>query len=154
LWLLVVFTQSVSALHELPQLVPLQKYGEQLDVVAAEHVPAPLQNAVGVNVVPLQDEAAQVTLVEACWQEPAPLHAPVLPQVPLAGQPMCGSATLLGTLLQTPALPLMLQALQVGQLALPQQTPSTQKPLVHSWPVKQATPFDLNGRQLPAGPVQ
>jgi len=25
LWLLVVFTQSVSALHELPQVVPLQK---------------------------------------------------------------------------------------------------------------------------------
>jgi len=25
LWLLVVFTQSVSAVHELPQVVPLQK---------------------------------------------------------------------------------------------------------------------------------
>jgi len=122
--------------------------------VAVEHVPAPLQNAVGVKVVPLQDEAAQVTLVEACWQEPLPLQAPVLPQVPFAGHPLCGSATLLGTLLQTPALPLTLQALQVGQLALPQQTPSTQNVLVHSWPVRQATPFDFKRRQLPAGPVQ
>jgi hypothetical protein len=105
-------------------------------------------------VVPLQADAAQVTLVPASWQEPPPLHAPVLPQVPFDGQPLCGSATLLGTLVQTPALPLMLQALQVGQLALPQQTPSTQKPLVHSTAVRQATPFDLCSRQLPFGPVQ
>src|SRR3954468_10108511 len=109
----------------------------------AEHAPAPLQNAVGVNVVPLQDEAAQVTLVAACWQEPPPLQAPVLPQVPLAGQALCGSAAVLGTLVQAPALPLMLHALQVGHRALPQQTPSTQKPLVHSSAVRQATPFDL-----------
>jgi hypothetical protein len=122
--------------------------------VAVEHDPAPLQKAVGVKVVPLQDEGAQVTLVDACWQAPPPLQAPVLPQVPFAGHPLCGSATLLGTLLQTPALPLMLHALQVGQLALPQQTPSTQKPLVHSRAVRQATPFDLCIRQLPFGPVQ
>ena len=122
--------------------------------MAAAHDPAPLQKAVGVNVVPLQDDGAQVTLVAACWQAPPPLQAPVLPQVPLAGHPLCGSATLLGTLVQAPALPLMLQTLQAGQLALPQQTPSTQKPLVHSSAVRQATPFDLRSRQLPFGPVQ
>jgi hypothetical protein len=122
--------------------------------VAAAHEPAPLQNAVEVNVVPLQDAAPQVTLVAACWQAPPPLQAPVLPQVPFAGQPLCGSATLTGTLVQVPALPLMLQALQVAQLELPQQTPSTQKVLLHSWAVRQATPFALVSRQLPAGPVQ
>jgi hypothetical protein len=105
-------------------------------------------------VLPLHEGPLHITLVGCCWQAPLPLQAPVLPQVPLAGQALCGSATLSGTLVQTPALPLMLQALQVGQLALPQQTPSTQKPLVHSTAVRQATPFDLCSRQLPFGPVQ
>ena len=122
--------------------------------MAAAHDPAPLQKAVGVNVVPLQDDGAQVTLVAACWQAPPPLQAPVLPQVPLAVQRPCGSATVLATLAQAPRLPATLQAWQSGQLALPQQTPSTQLPLLHSWLERQATPVDLTGRQLPLVPVQ
>jgi alpha-D-ribose 1-methylphosphonate 5-triphosphate synthase subunit PhnH len=127
-----VFTQSLSALHELPQLDPLQRYGEQLDVEGAEQAPAPLQNATGVKVVPLQDADPQVTLVPAWVQAPAPLQVPVFPQVPLALQRACGSVTVLATLAQVPALPVTLHAWQVGQLAVPQQTPSTQFPLPHS----------------------
>ena len=91
-----------------------------------------MQNATGVKVVPLQEAAAQVTLVPACVQAPAPLQVPVLPQVPLAPQRACGSVTVLATLAQVPGLLPTLQAMQVPQLAVLQQTPSTQFPLPHS----------------------
>jgi hypothetical protein len=87
-------------------------------------------------------------------QAPLPLQVPVLPQVPLAAQRPCGSLAVLARLAQAPALPVTLQAWQVGQLALLQQTPSTQFPLPHSWFDRQATPGDLTGRQLPLVPVQ
>jgi len=119
-------------------------------LLGVEQLPAPLQNATGVNVEPLQEADPQVTLVEAWVQAPAPLQVPVLPQVPLAAQRPCGSLTALATLAQVPALPATLQAWQVPQLAVPQQTPSTQKPLPHSWLARQATPLLLTGRQLPA----
>ena len=147
-------THWVSPLHALLQLVPPQTYGAQLAVVGVEQVPLPEQKAVGVKVVPLHDAAAQLTLVAACVQAPPPLQVPVLPQVPLAPQRACGSVTVLATLAQVPALAVMLQAWQVGQLALPQQTPSTQFPLPHSWLEKQATPVALTGRQAPPVLVQ
>jgi hypothetical protein len=125
-------THWVSLLHALLQLVPPQMYGAQLAFVGVEQVPLPEQNAVGVKVVPLHEAAAQLTLVAACVQAPAPLQLPVLPQVPLALQRPCGSVTVLATLAQVPALPVTLHAWQVGQLAVPQQTPSTQFPLPHS----------------------
>ena len=147
-------THWLSPLHELLQLVPPQMYGAQLAVVGVEQVPLPLQNAVGVKVVPLHDAAAQLTLVVACVQAPLPLQVPVFPQVPLAPQRACGSVTVLATLAQVPALPETLHAWQVGQLAVAQQTPSTQFPLLHSWLEKQATPLALTERQAPPVPVQ
>jgi len=113
-----------------------------------------LQNATGVKVVPLQAAGAQVTLVPACVQAPLPLQVPVLPQVVPVAQRPCGSVTVLATLVQVPGLPLTLQDWQVPQLAVLQQTPSTQFPVPHSWFDEQATPFDLTGRQLPLVPVQ
>ena len=147
-------THWVSALHELAQLVPLQMYGAQLAVVGGEQVPLPEQNALGVKVMPLHDAAAQLTPIPIWAQAPPPLQVPVLPQVPLAAQRPCGSVTALATLAQVPALPVMLQAWQVGQLAVPQQTPSTQLPLPHSWLERQATPLALTERQAPPVPVQ
>jgi hypothetical protein len=147
-------THWVSVLHMLLQLVPLQTYGAQLAVLGVEQVPLPEQNALGVKVVPLQEAAPQPTLVAVCVQAPPPLQVPVLPQVPLAAQRLCGSVTVLATLAQVPALPVMLQAWQVGQLTVPQQTPSTQFPLSHSWLDRQATPPALTGRQDPPVPVQ
>jgi len=147
-------THWVSLLHELPQVVPLQTYGAQLALLGVEQVPLPEQNEVGVKVPALQVAAAQLTPVDICVQAPAPLQVPVLPQVPLAPQRACGSVTVLATLAQAPALPVTLQDWQVGQLALPQQTPSTQFPLPHSWLEKQATPIALTGRQDPPLPVQ
>jgi hypothetical protein len=147
-------THWASLLHELVQLVPPQMYGAQLAVVGVEQVPLPEQNAVGVKVVPLPDAVAQLTLAAAWVQAPLPLQTPVLPQVPLPPQRLCGSATVFATLAQVPALPVTLQAWQVGQLAVPQQTPSTQFPLPHSWLEKQATPVAFTGRQAPPVPVQ
>jgi len=144
----------VSTLQVLPQVEPLQRYGEQLDVTGVEQLPAPEQNAVAVKVLPLQEAAAQLTEVEAWVQAPAPLQVPVFPQVPLAEQRLCGSLMFTGTLAHTPALPETLQAWQVGQLEVPQQTPSTQNPVPHSWLERQATPLLLTGRQLPLVPVQ
>ena len=141
-------------MHELLQLVLPQMYGAQLEVVAAEQVPLPEQNAVGVKVVPLQDAKAQLTLLAAWVQAPLPLQVPMLPQVVPAAQRPCGSVAVLARLAQPPALPVTLHAWQVGQLALPQQTPSTQFPLPHSWLEKQATPIALTGRQAPPVPVQ
>ena len=114
----------------------------------------PEQNEVGVKVLPLQVADAQLTLVGCCWQSPAPVQRPVLPQVPFAEHLPCGSATLAPTMVQVPALPVTLQERQVPQLGLPQQTPSTQLALPHSWLERQATPSDLTGRQAPAAPVQ
>ena len=74
----------MSTLQVMLQLVPLQTYGAQLEVAAAEQLPPPEQNAVGVKVLPVQDAAAQLTVVGCCWQAPLPLQVPVLPQVPLA----------------------------------------------------------------------
>ena len=86
--------------------------------------------------------------VDACAQAPAPLQNPVLPQGGLAAQ-FGGSATPFGTLLQVP-LPLRLHDWQAGQLAVLQQTPSTQLPLAHSFPPPQAAPFAFLDAQLPA----
>jgi len=125
-----------------------------LTVAGVTQVPFPEQNEVGVKVLPVHVAAAQLTLLAASEHAPLPLQAPVLPQVPLAVQRPCGSATVLATLAQAPRLPATLQAWQSGQLALPQQTPSTQLPLLHSWLERQATPVDFTGRQLPLVPVQ
>jgi hypothetical protein len=152
--LVVSWKQSLSAPQVLPQVEPLQRYGAQLDVDAVAQLPAPEQNAGAVKVLPLQEAAAQPTEVEACVQAPRPLQVPVFPQVPLAEQRACGSLMLAATLAQAPALPATLQAWQVGQLAVPQQTPSTQKPLLHSWLAMQPRPLLLTGRQLPLVPVQ
>jgi hypothetical protein len=50
--------------------------------------------------------------------------------------------------------PERLQDWQVGQLAVMQQTPSTQWPRPHSWSVEQVSPGDFLGRQLPPAPAQ
>ena len=131
-----------------------QTYAPQLDVVGEGQLPLPEQNTGGVKVVPEQVGPLHMTEVLACVQAPEPLQAPVLPQVVLTGQRACGSVLPPPTFAHVPGLPETLQAWQVGQLPLPQQTPSTQLPLPHSCPVPQATPLPLRATQLPPVPVQ
>ena len=121
--------------------------------MGAAQAPEPLQCDSGVKVEPLQVAAAQLTLGLASVQVP-PVQVPVLPQVPFGAQLLWASVVPSGTTKQPPAWPETLQAWQVGQLALPQQTPSRQLPEEHSWFVVQATPFDLTDRQAPFVPVQ
>jgi hypothetical protein len=142
----------VSALQVVVQAAAPQTYGAQLLVVAVEQAPAPEQKAAGVKmlVVLLQLAAAQLTLVEAWVQAPAPLQVPVLPQVPPVAHWPLGAAVPAGIGPQVPGLAAVLQAWQVPQVVLDeQQTPSMQFPLPHSWPVPQATPSVFLAAQLP-----
>ncbi len=122
-------TQSASTAQLVLQVVVPQTNIEQGTVEAWLQVPEPEQTEGGWWVVPLHDSARpQATVFAACVQAPAPLQVPVLPQGGLAAQPPCGSATV-PTLAQVPPAPV--QTWQTGQLALPQQRPSTQFPLLH-----------------------
>lgn len=101
----------------------------------------PLQFEVGVYVDPVQDSMPHDTDVDASWQPPAPLQAPVLPQGGFAAQRPIVSALPSGTNAQLPALAPTLQAWQSEHPLLTQQTPSTQKrPVKHSLVAAQAWP--------------
>jgi hypothetical protein len=94
-----------------------------------------------VKVDPVHDAVPHETVVPACRQAPRPLQAPVLPHGGFAAQSAWGSGELVGTLVQVPALPAMLHALQSGQLVVLQQTPSTQVfPVRQSLVLVQACP--------------
>ena len=95
-------------------------------------MPAPSQAPTGDSVVPVQNALPQLVPTGMRAQCPFPSQVPLSPQVPLAAQPPCGSALPAVTGWQLPAFPVALQTWQVPQLALEQQTPSTQLPLSHS----------------------
>jgi hypothetical protein len=122
-------------------------------VTAVGQVPVPEQKVAPVAVPLVQDAATQVTDVDAWVQAPLPLQVPVLPQMPLATHRACGSVPPLPTAAQVPR-PFRLQARHVPHELVEQQTPSTQLPLEHSWPVPQLPPLVFFGRQLPPVPVQ
>jgi len=109
------------------------------------HVPAPEQNDAGCSVDPLHDVARpHDTVAAASWQPPAPLQAPVLPQGGAAGHCPERAAVPAAMLAHVPALPVRLHAWQVPQLGLPQQTPSTQLPLMHWLAATHCTPFGFS----------
>ena len=132
--------QSLSPPQLVRQPAVVQLNGAQPPALGVWQLPLPLplQVAAGwkVEVVVLQVAAAHTVLVGATSQAP-PWQMPVFPQVPEAVQR--GSAVPLMTAAQVP-LPLMSQAWQVPQLAVVQQTPSTQLPEVQSCAAVQATP--------------
>ncbi len=146
-------TQSVSALHVVLHAVLPQTYGEQTVVPATGQLPAPVQVTAAVARPFVHDAAPQLTDAAACVQAPAPLQVPVLPQVPLATQRVCGSITPVPTGEQVPT-PFRLHARQVPHEPVVQQTPSTQLLLEHSWVAPQVAPLPLRGTQLPPVPVQ
>jgi hypothetical protein len=77
---------------------------------------------------------------------PLPLHRPFVPQVveAMATHTPAGSSPPAGTGRQVPACPATAHDEQLGQLLDPQQTPSTQWPLVHSAPATHASPLGLS----------
>ena len=79
----------------------------------------------------------------------APLQVPVLPQGRFAAHWPAGAGVPAANGVQVPgAVPL--QVWQVPQLALPQQTPLMQEPLMHWFAPPQAAPFAFLATQLPA----
>ena len=84
--------QFASVLQLVRHAAPPQTYGMQLEVTGAAHPPTPSQFDTGEKVEPVHEAVPHVTAVEACWHAPAPLHAPVLPQGGLAGQPLLGAS--------------------------------------------------------------
>jgi len=121
-------------------------YGAQLVVAPATQAPAPLHfdAAVSIEVV-ASHVAAAPHAVPAAMKAHAPLpsQVPSVPQVAAAivMQVARGSAPPLSTGWQLPALPETAHEEQAGQLASPQQTCSTQWPLMHVVPSVQAPPF-------------
>ena len=87
--------------------------------------------------------------VPACVQPPAPLHVPVLPQGGFAAHCPAGAAVPAGIGVQVPG-EVPLQVWQVPQLALPQQTPLIQAPLLHWLAPPQGSPFAFLATQVPA----
>jgi hypothetical protein len=73
---------------------------------------------------------AHVTFVPACVQALAPLHVPVLPQGGLAAHWPAGAVVPAGIGVHIPG-DVPAQVWQVPQVAVPQQTPLTQLPLMH-----------------------
>jgi hypothetical protein len=134
-------------------LVP-QTNGVQATVPGVPQAPLPLHEAAGVNAAPTQVAPPHETFVAACWQVPLALQRPVLPQVPFGAQPARGAEVPAGTFVQVPGLLARLQAWQVPQPLLAQQTPSAQKPEPHSLVVVQAAPLPFLATQLPPVPVQ
>ena len=112
-------------------------------------LPAPSQLPALVAVPALHEGAPQLVPTAADRQVPAPLQVPSNPQGGTAVQPPCGSLVPAATAVQVPADPATLQAAQVPQLALPQQTPSTQLPPWHSLPIAQAWPSRLRPHAPP-----
>jgi hypothetical protein len=145
-----VATQSPSVLQWLghPGEAAVHRYGKQSVVAAGEQVPVPEQDAACTNSEPEQVAPAQPVLLETCAQLPAPSHRPLLPQVPLAAHWPLGAGDPAAIGAQVPV-PVMLQAWQLPQPLVEQQTPSIQLPLPHSWPVPQAAPRPFWAAQLP-----
>ena len=113
-------------------------------------MPAPEQNEAGVYDAPLQLAAAHMSVESR--QLPAPSQTLVLPQAPPPA-PHRASALPAARPAQLPS-PFTSQAWQAGQLALPQQAPSTQLPLMHWLPPVHAAPFAFNAQLLVAVPWQ
>jgi hypothetical protein len=87
------------------------------------------------------------------WHPPPPSHLPFVPQVaaPRSVQNVAGAGVPAARGAHAPV-PETLQAWHAGQLGLPQQTPSTQLPLMHWLPIAHARPLALSA-QLRVAPA-
>jgi hypothetical protein len=111
-------------------------FGEQLCVPGIEQLPPPVHFASGWKVAgPLQKAATQV-VPAAPWVQAPLVQVPVLPQGGFAGHWPWGSGVPLPTFAHEPDA----HVWQVPHADMLQQKPSTQEPLVHSWPSEQVFP--------------
>jgi hypothetical protein len=111
-------------------------------------VPVPEQNDAGWKVIPVHDTPGPQETVAAAWVHPlAPLQVPVLPHgvVALTAHWPVGAAVPAASAVHVPGV-VPLQVWQVPQVALPQQTPFTQLPLMHWFPAPHASPLALSAQ--------
>ena len=120
------------------------------EVVAATHVPVPLQARADVSVEPVQDAPAHCVPAAYTRQAPPPLQVPSLPQVaaPASVHWFSGSRPL-GTLLHAPRLPATAHDRQVPVQEPPQQTPCSQKPELHMAAALQVAPSGSSPQLVP-----
>ena len=121
--------------------------------VDVRQVPAPSQVRAGVNVVPEQVDATQVIPMACSRQPPLPSQNPSVPQLaaPMSAHWFSGSCPA-GTALQVPSVPASAHERQVPAQAVAQQTPSSQKPELHSAAAAQVAPIGFLP-QLPLAQV-
>jgi hypothetical protein len=120
-----------------PQLAPAHRNGAQLDANPAVQLPVPLQVLAPVSVAPLQLPAAHTVPEAYLRHAPAPSHCPSLPQLaaPWSEQSPSGSMPF-ETGAQVPSVESVSDAVQLWHAPVHaelQHTPSTQKPLWHSF---------------------
>jgi hypothetical protein len=146
--------QSVFDAHVVRQAVGPQMYCMHEAVLGPTQVPAPSQVLGGVYVATEHDSGAQVVPRIHRRQPPAPSQVPSRPQLEAgsAGHSLSGSVpAVIGR--QRPSAAPVREAEQAAQepaQADSQQTPSTQKPLVHSADPPQAAPFAFTDTHWPA----
>src|SRR3954451_8804304 len=119
-------------------LVPQTK-GSQAALEAVAQLPPPSQKAAFFSVPAVHDAEAHMVEDGAFAQVWLAAQAPVLPQMPFGVHELCGSGLPVPTKEQVPS-PFTLQAWQRGQLALPQQTLSTQLAVAHCSSVEHPAP--------------
>src|SRR5450631_980397 len=142
--------QSLGVAHMVRQALVEEPhvYTPQL-IVGCAQLPMPSQAPIGFAVEPLQLAVPQLVPSVPLRQPPLPSQVLSFPQGGfVAAQPPCGSTVAADTGRQEPVSP-RLQTWQVPQLAVEQQTPSTQLPLPHSAPPAQSWPRCLRP-QAPA----
>jgi len=123
--------QSAVVAHVVLHAPVPHRYGAQLTAVCRQ-LPTPSHAPTGVDVDPLHDAVPQLVPSGIGRQAPLPSQVPLKPQGGVGRQPPCGSVAPTATGLHVPADPDTLHDVQVPQLAVEQQTPSTQLPLSHS----------------------
>ena len=133
--------QSASTVHVVRHAPEPQAYGSHMDVVAAWHVPVPLQDRDDVSVDPVQVADAHCVPAAYFRQPPAPSHMPSFPHVlaPWSVHWPSGSVPV-GTFVQVPRLPPTAHDWQVPAHAVAQQKPCWQNPVMHSVPAPHAIP--------------
>lgn len=128
-------------------VVELHTYSPQL-IVGCAQLPTPSQAPGGLAVDPEQLAVPQLVPSATLRQPPLPSQVPSNPHGGvIAVQAPWGSVLPAGTGWQEP--PPRLQTWHMPQLAVEQQTPSTQLPLAHSVPAVQSWP----GRLSPQAPA-
>jgi hypothetical protein len=147
-------SQSGSAAHVVGQVEPPVHLNPLQVWLPAEHAPPEhMPPSVSENAPGMQTGEEQDVPLGYFWQPPAPSHLPFVPQfeAPWSVQKLEGAAVPAATGAHAPV-PETLHAWQAGQLGLPQQTPSTQLPLMHWVPEAHASPLALSAQLRVAPP--